>query len=104
GGAFGDVVKRGDDFHTWAYTDASADGEAAGRVQEGLLADPGAGADAQGVLEIALEDGIVADVDVVVELDVLGVEDEHPRLDDDAVAAAAQGFSGEGTGAVAASH
>ena len=61
--------------------DVGADGDAAGRVQEGRLADPRAAPDDELVLVVALQDRVVPDVDVLVERDVLGMEDERARLE-----------------------
>src|SRR5262249_5200379 len=76
-------VSRGDDLHPRADADVAADGQSAGRVEEALLPDPRSGADAHAVLEVPLQDRLVADVDVLADVDRFRVKYEHAVLEDD---------------------
>src|SRR5437868_5059005 len=71
-------------------------------MEERPLADPGPASDAQLVFVVALEDGVVTDVDILVEKYILRVKDERPRLDHHRVRTAAQKLSLYFTGAVTA--
>ena len=64
------------------------DAQAAGAVEEALLADPGALANLHGGLVIALQNGLVAHVHALGQVHVLGVEDQYAGLEHAALPAA----------------
>ena len=76
------TVERGDDPNARSDADASADVDAPGAVEESLLTDPCLVPDSHAVLVVALENRLMAYVDVRTELDVLRVKDEDSRFED----------------------
>src|SRR5262245_50623355 len=70
------------DAHAGPDAHGIADAQSAAGVEKALLADPDVVADDHRIAVIGLENGVVTDVDVVAEMDVLGMEEEDARLDD----------------------
>lgn len=74
---------RGKDFDGRAYPHVLANRDATRTMQKALLADPSIASDDHLVLMVALEDRLVADIDIVAQLDVFRMEYQDARFQND---------------------
>ena len=81
------AMHRRKDANARSDSDVLPDPKAAGRMEESLWPDPRSVADVHFALVVALEDGLVSDVDVPAHVNGGWVEDQDPWLEDAALAA-----------------
>ncbi len=82
----------------------ASDGQTTASVEEALRANPRPIADHHACVVVALQDGLVPDVDVRADLDILRMKDQHPVLEDDILTNACQLRSLESTRTMAATN
>jgi hypothetical protein len=79
-------VGGSDDFDTRSDAHVLSNHQAACPMEKTLLSDPSAPSDDDSIPVIALQDGVMTDVDIVFQYNILWMEDQHPRLNDHSAA------------------
>ncbi len=95
---------RSDNFHSWSDAHPLTDVQPAGAVKKCTLTNPRAGPYAKRILIVALQDRVVADIDLVTNLHVFGVKDQGSGFDDYRRTTGRKFFARDQTGSMATRH